>query len=119
MDACVRLAVAWLANALLIESAAFAQTPPAPATIVAIYAGNKFQQILLSSGTARQMLRIKNNNTNGDSCWVFIGSGGASKESSYLVTPGEEYLRYPPFVSSDVIQATCASSSDTLEVEYQ
>ena len=120
MDACVGLAVASLANALLLGSAAFAQTPPAPTnSIVAIYAGNKFQQILASSGTARQMLRIRNNNTNRDICWVFVGGGQASKESSYPVPPGTAYLRYPPFVPSDAIQATCASSSDTLEVEYE
>jgi hypothetical protein len=119
MDACIALGVASLVIALLLGSAAFAQTPPAPTNkVVTINTGNKFQQVL-SSGTTLRMLRIRNNNTNGDSCWVFIGSGGASKESSYSVTPDKEYLRYPPFVPSDAIQATCASSSDTLDVEYQ
>jgi hypothetical protein len=65
------------------------------------------------------MLRISNNNTNDDSCWVFVGGGQASKEASYEVPPGKKYLRYPPFVPSDAIQATCESSSDTLDVEYQ
>jgi hypothetical protein len=120
MDACIVLGVASLAIALLLGSAAFAQTPPAPTnTVVRIDTGNKFQQVLASSGTARRMLRISNNNTNGDSCWVFVGSSQASKEGSYAVPPGKEYLRYPPFVSSDAIQATCASSSDTLDLEYQ
>ena len=120
MDACIVLGVASLAIALLLKSAAFAQTPPTPTnTVVTIATGNKFQQVLGSSGTERRMLRISNNNTNGDSCWVFVGSGRASKESSYPVPPGKEYLRYPPFASSDAIQATCASSSDTLDVEYQ
>ena len=120
MDACIVLGVASLAIALLLGSAAFAQTPPAPThTVVAIGTGNKFQQVLASSGTARRMLRIGNNNDNDDSCWVFVGSGRASKEGSYEVPPGKEYLRYPPFVPSDAIQATCTSSSDTLDVEYQ
>jgi hypothetical protein len=66
-----------------------------------------------------RMLRIGNNNTNDDSCGVFVGSSRASKESSYEVSPGKEFLRYPPFVPSDAIQTTCASSSDTLDVEYQ
>jgi hypothetical protein len=119
MDACIVLGVA-SAIALLLGSAAFAQTPPAPTnTVVAIATGNKFQQVLASSGTERRMLRITNNNTNGDSCWVFVGSSQAFKEASYAVPPGGEYLRYPPFVPSDTIQATCASSSDTLDVEYQ
>jgi hypothetical protein len=120
MDACVVLGVASLAIALLLRSTALAQTSPAPTDVVAtINTANKFQQVLAASRTARRMLRIKNNNTNGDSCWVFVGSAQASKEGSYPVPPGKEYLRYPPFVPSDAIQATCASSSDTLDVEYQ
>ena len=121
MDGCVVLGVASLAIALLLGSAAFAQTTPTASTnkVVTIDTGNKFQQVLASSGTQLRMLRISNNNTNGDSCWVFVGSSQASKEGSYEVSLGEEYLRYPPFVPSDAIQATCASSSDTLDVEYQ
>jgi hypothetical protein len=103
-----------------LGSAAFAQTPPASTNkAVTIGTGNKFQQVLASSGTELRMLCIINNNTNGDGCWIFVGSGGASKEDSYELPPGEQYLRYPPFISSDVIQATCASSSDTLDLEYQ
>src|ERR1700751_2105179 len=86
---------------------------------VTIVIGNRFQQVLNASTTALRMLRIGNNNTNDDSCWVFVGSGQASKDASYAVQPGKEYLRYAPFVPSDAIQATCASSSDTLDVEYQ
>jgi hypothetical protein len=118
MDACIVLGVASLVIALLLGSAAFAQTPSATANVT-INTANKFQQVLASSGTARRMLRISNNNTNRDSCWVFVGGGQASKEDSYELRPGKEYLRYPPFASSDAIQATCASSSDTLDVEYQ
>jgi hypothetical protein len=120
MAACIVLGVASLAIALLFGSRAFAQSSPAPTDIVVtINTANKFQQILAASGSARRMLRIGNNNTNDDICWVFVGSGPASKEASYPIPPGEKYLRYPPFVSSDAIQATCESSSDTLDVEYQ
>jgi hypothetical protein len=120
MDSCIVLGVASLTVGLLFSSRAFAQTSPAPTdTVVTINTANKFQQILASSGTARRMLRIGNNNSNGDSCWVFVGSGRATKEGSYEVAPNKKYLRYPPFVPSDAIQATCASSSDTLDVEYQ
>jgi hypothetical protein len=86
---------------------------------VTIGTANKFQQVLALRGTKLRMLRIINNNPNGDSCWIFLGSGQASKESSYPVLSGKEYLRYPPFVPSDAIQATCESSSDTLIIEYQ
>jgi len=65
------------------------------------------------------MLRIINNNANGDSCWVFVGGGRASKENSNVVlAPGQRYVRYWPFAPSDTIQATCASQ-DSLEVEDQ
>jgi hypothetical protein len=105
---------------LLLGSKTFAQTSPAPTdVVVTINTANKFQQVLASSGTPRRMLRISNNNNADDSCWVFVGSGRASKDASYAVPPGKEYLRYPPFVPSDAIQATCASSSDTLDLEYQ
>jgi hypothetical protein len=120
MDACIALGFASLVIVLLLRATAFAQPPPAPAdTVVTIATGNKFQQILAASETQRRMLRISNNNTNGDGCWVFVGSSRASKEGSYTVSPGRDYLRYPPFVPSDAIQATCASGSDTLDVEYQ
>jgi hypothetical protein len=120
MDAGIVFGVVSLAIALLLGSATLAQTPPAPSnTVATIATGNKFQQLLASTRTQRRMLRISNNNTNGDSCWVFVGSSRAFKEASYAVPPGKEYLRYPPFVPSDAIQATCASSSDTLDLEYQ
>jgi hypothetical protein len=86
MDACIVLGVASLAIVLLLGSTAFAQTSPAPTDVVAtINAANKFQQVLAASGTARRMLRIGNNNTNDDICWVFVGSGRASKEGSYPI----------------------------------
>ena len=51
MDACIVLGVASLAIALLLGSAAFAQTPLAPTdTVATIETGNKFQQVLASSG---------------------------------------------------------------------
>jgi hypothetical protein len=114
------LAITWL----WLGSPAFAQpTPVAPVpthSLVTIETGNKFQQLLASSAAERRMLRLSNNNTNGDSCWVFVGGGRASKEQSYAVlTPGKVYVRYWPFVPSDTIQVTCTSSSDTLDLEYQ
>jgi hypothetical protein len=119
----VSLAIAWLW--LLSPSFAqqISQTPATPAPtprLVTIATGNKFQELLASSTTGRRTLRILNNNANGDSCWVFVGGGRASKENSAAVlAPGQQYVRYLPFAPSDAIQGTCASSLDTLEVEYQ
>jgi len=111
---------------LLSPSPIFAQqtTPPQQPTemLVKIVTGNKFQQILPenTAGNDRRALTIINNNTNGDSCWVFVGTGGASKEKSdKALAPGDKFVKYWPFVPSDEIQATCASSSDTLSIEYQ
>jgi hypothetical protein len=117
MAACV-VFVASLAIALMFGSRAFAQSSPAPIKIVVtIHTSNKFQQVLAPSGTTRRMLRIGNNNS--DICWVFVGNGRASKEVSFEVSPGKEFVRYAPLVPSDAIQATCESGSDTLDVEYQ
>jgi hypothetical protein len=108
---------------LLSPSPIFAQQPPASTKIsVTIVTGNKFQEILPQNdpGKDRRTLIIDNNNTNSDSCWVFVGTGRASQEKSdKVLAPGERYVRYWPFVPSDEVQATCASSSDTLSVEYQ
>jgi hypothetical protein len=111
MDAYIVLGAAFLAIACALSSSpTFAQqisqtsVPPAPThKSVTIVIGKKFQQVLNASTTALRMLR----------------GGQASKEASYEVPPGKKYLRYPPFVPSDAIQATCESSSDTLDVEYQ
>ena len=107
---------------MLLGSAAYAQQLPAPTdSLIAIVTGNKFQQIIPPNkiGTDRRALTIQNNNTNSDSCWVYIGSDKASKENSIALDPSGSCVRYWPFASSDAIQATCASSSDTLLVEYQ
>jgi hypothetical protein len=108
---------------LFSPSPIFAQQPPASTkTPVTIVTGNKFQKILPEDDTGkdRRALIINNNNTNGDSCWVFVGTRQASKEKSdKVLAPGAQYVRLWPFVPTDEIQATCASSSDTLSMEYQ
>ena len=123
MIAYIVLVAASLAIAsMLLGSTCFAQTttPQGPSgNLVSIETGNKFQQIVPATSTERRGLTVKNNNTNSDSCWVHIGSDRASKENSIVLDPGSSYNRYWPFASSDAIQATCASSSDTLYVEYK
>jgi hypothetical protein len=89
--------------------------------LVTIATGNTFQEVIGSNGSAseRRALIIKNNNTNGDTCWVFFGDANASKEESVTLASGGSYIRYWPFVSSDAMLATCASTSDTLYVEVK
>jgi hypothetical protein len=99
------------------------QTPidPSDNNLVTIATGDTFQQVIGSNGSAaeRQALIIKNDNSNGDSCWLFFGSDKASKEKGVMVASGDSYVRYWPFVSSEAIQATCASTSDALYVEIK
>jgi hypothetical protein len=94
---------------------------PSDDNLVTIAAGNKFQQVIGSNGSAaeRRALIIKNNNTNGDTCWVFFGDAKASKEESVILASGGSDVRYWPFVSSDAMLATCASTSDTLYVDVK
>lgn len=90
---------------------------------VVIATGNTFQTVLASNfntTTQRQQLTINNNNTTAtDNCWIFLGSGTASKGASILLVPGASYRREWPFVPSDAIQATCVTSSDTLYLDTQ
>ena len=105
---------------MLLGWRAFAQTttPQEPTgSAVTIAIANKFQQVAPATGTERRALSIQNKNS--DNCWVYIGSDKASKENSFALDPGSSYVRYWPLAPSDAIQATCASSSDTLLVEYQ
>jgi hypothetical protein len=95
---------------------------PSDHCAVTILTANKFQQVLTANkanAPERRTVTIENNNSNGDSCWVYVGSDSASKGGSQELTAGETYVRYWPFVPPDGIQATCASSSDTLNIEYQ
>lgn len=89
---------------------------------VTITTGNTFQTVLAALGAPpaiRRSLTIENNNTNGDNCWVFVGSGSATEGTAILLTKGGSYQRYYPYVPSDAIQATCATTSDTLYVDTQ
>ena len=117
----VLLAIAWLwlASPSFAQPAHQAPLEPVPTSaLVTIETGNKFQVLVASSATERRMLRIINNNANGDSCWIFVGGGRASKENSDVVlAPGQRYVRYWPFAPSDTIQATCATRACTAPIE--
>jgi hypothetical protein len=94
-----------------------AQTTNTP---IVITLGNTFQNILaaVTNNNQRRSLTIQNNNAT-DSCWLFIGAGSATKATSILLLAGGSYTRYYPYVPSDVIQATCATTSDTMYVDNQ
>jgi biopolymer transport protein ExbD len=84
MIACIVLVTASLAIAsmLLVPPPSFAQTTTQQeptGNSVTIEIANKFQQVVPATATKRQALRITNNNSNNDSCWVYIGGDKASK----------------------------------------
>src|SRR5690242_10619671 len=83
-----------------------------------ITAGNTFQTIL-TANSKRRSLTIQNNNTNGDNCWLFIGSGTAAKATSILLGQGGSYQRYYPYLPADAIQITCTTTSDTFYLDTQ
>jgi hypothetical protein len=117
-----RIALSLLAL-MSICVAALAQT--AAVTVngsITIATGNTFQQVLpaLATGTSRRSITIQNNNSNTDSCWLFIGAtASATKATSILLAPGQAYTRYYPYLPSDNIAATCTTTSDTLYVDTQ
>ena len=105
---------------LLAPQWALAQTRPINRNTVnssaTITSGNTFQTVLAALSN-RQSLTIQNNNTNGDNCWIFVGSTSATTGTSILLAPGGGYQRYYPYVPSDAIQATCATTNDTLYID--
>jgi hypothetical protein len=117
-----RLVAAALAAAVFLHGAAHAQVVSAPTTNTSavIATGNTFQTVLAAPvyPALRRSLTIENNNAT-DSCWVFVGAGAATKGTSILLLPGGSYTRYYPYVPSDPIQATCATTSDTIYVDTQ
>lgn len=112
-----------LALALGLCAPARAQSINAATTngSVTIAAGNTFQTVLsaLTPPALRRSLTIQNNNANTDNCWLYVGSGSPTEANSILLTPGLPYQRYFPYVPSDAIQATCASTGDSLYVDTQ
>lgn len=102
-------------------------TTNSPATITS---GNAFQTVLPALATGkppRRSLTIENNNST-DNCWIAFGTtvngtvitaGNATKAESIVLLPGGSYQRYYPYIPSDEIEGTCATSNDTLYIDYQ
>ena len=88
---------------------------------VVIATGNTFQTVLssiASSQTSRLSITIVNNNAT-DSCWITVDGGTPAKATSILLLAGGQYFRSWPYVPYDAIQATCATTNDTLYVDQQ
>lgn len=95
-----------------------------------IAAGGTYQQILPAG--MKFGIIIQNNNAS-DSCTITYGTlsttgqqinvanANATAGNAFLLTAGGSFNRFSPssYVPSDPILGTCASTSDTLRVEYQ
>ena len=96
------------AMALVTPAAAQITNAPTVNSSITITAGNTFQTVFPAIGSPpaiRRSVTIQNNNAS-DSCWIFVGSGAATKANSILLTSGQAYTRYYPYVPSDAIQGT-------------
>lgn len=114
-------------------------TVPASVTITT---GLTYQQVLpsiLGATTQRQALTIQNNQASGsDLCYVIVGTTQVTPgttttssnvtingktvtaaQASIVLSVGGSYQRYFPLVPSDAIYATCATTGDSLYVDYQ
>jgi hypothetical protein len=111
------LCVAWSANA---QNQIKPGNLPTTNSSVVITTGNTFQQVLAAPvANPRNSLTIQNNNAS-DACWVYVGpTASATKGTSIQLAAGQSYTRYIPYIPSDVIAATCATTSDTLYVDTQ
>jgi hypothetical protein len=107
--------VSFLVLSLLKDAYAQSNLPTTVLT-VSIGSANTFQAIT-GLPTPRRSLTIQNNNVNGDNCWLFIGSGTATKGTSILLGQGQSYGRYTPYIPVDTLQVTCATNGDSVYVE--
>lgn len=111
----------------LLASPSLAEPPktgPTNKRSAIIATGNTFQTIMSAMGDneSRNSLTIQNNNTTStDNCWIVVGGalGSATKGTAILLTPGQAYTRYYPFVPSDAIHATCVTSTNTIYADTQ
>lgn len=130
-------AIAFAAVMLAGIGAAAAQSAvPTDNWSVSITTGNTFQQVQPRSD-ARRSLTIQNNNAS-DSCYVNIdgsviaGNTTATSvttkasavaitaaKASVLLSAGQSYTRYYPYVPSGPIVVTCATTASSLYVDMQ
>lgn len=112
---------------------------------VTITTGNTFQTVLTATvlvpggqtSSPRRTLKIQNNNTNTDNCFIddtgLVKSGNTtstnvttvdgitvtSAQASDLLSPGgSEYYSWP-IVPNGVIVATCAGNGDSIKISIQ
>lgn len=109
---------------------------------VKITTGLTYQLVLASligTSTVRQSLTIQNNQSAGtDVCFLIIGTTQVTPattttstnitiagntvtagQASIVLSPGQAYTRYFPYVPSDAIFGTCTTTADSLYIDTQ
>lgn len=133
--------LAALLGACLFSAPAMAQQTNAATTngSVSVTTGNTYQTLLAAVvyPTVRRSLTIQNNNTT-DNCLLIVGTNQvtsgttttssnltiagntlAASKASILLSPGQSYTRYFPYIPNDTIYATCATTGDSIYVDTQ
>jgi hypothetical protein len=107
---------------------------------VKITTGNTLQSILGAQGfnQALKSVTFQNNNST-DNCWIVFGSNititsgtttlstnvtvnGVTmtvQQAAILLTPGGSFQRYLPYLPADQIFGTCATTGDSIHIDYQ
>lgn len=111
---------------------------------VKITTGLTYQTMLAALGSPpaiRRSLTIQNNQASGtDVCYLIIGASAATvipgttttssnvtvagqtitaAQASIVLSPGQAFTRYFPYVPSDIIYGTCATTGESLYVDTQ
>lgn len=83
-----------------------------------IVTGNTFQQVL-TANTSRLALTISNNNAS-DDCWIYLGAAGSATKAAAILLAAKALVQWNTLIiPSSAVQATCATSSDTLYIDTQ
>jgi hypothetical protein len=121
--------------------AQYRQTVHAAAKITTGLTYQLLLQALAGTTTVRQSITIQNNQASGtDVCYLIFGSdvtivagttttsstsivAGSSAltaaQASIVLTPGQAWTRYFPYIPSDAIYGTCATTGDSIYVDTQ
>lgn len=83
-----------------------------------ITVGGTFQVLSFASDT-RNAFEVQNTNTNGDLCYLHIGSDSATLLNSIILLPFRAYSRTTGVVPADQLQFTCPTTNDTFILSIQ
>lgn len=128
---CVLLLLALWSSSALAQSAM-----PTDNQSVSVATGLTYQSIQLANGVRRAVTIQNNNTTSTENCWINIdgtvaagattatsvtvkGASITAAKASILLTPGQAYTRYYPYVPNGPIVGTCTTTGDSIYADIQ